>query len=316
MAQENSSEENNNSLTFAKAEENRLSQAAHFWAGAFGGALGVIVTQPLDVLKTRLQARMEYKTLSAAQRSRFFAKTINSLRYTFKAEGMRGLFKGLVPNVLGVIPSRGIYFTVYNYSKLFFIDTIGDNTLTPMLSAGTTTIVVTTIMNPIFFIKTRLQLEESRTTSNPRYRTFYEAMRYTVKHSGVRGLWGGLTASWLGMTESALYFALYENMKAKYLGVYDDGGNQPNTLLILATSGSCKLLASAATYPHEVVRTRLREVGNNNGLFRTIRNVYKHEGMRGFYSGLGAHLTRVVPNSAIMFATYETILKFFGAYQQ
>jgi solute carrier family 25 protein 33/36 len=34
----------------------------------------------------------------------------------------------------------------------------------------------------------------------------------------------------------------------------------------------------------------------------------REEGLRGLYSGLGAHLIRVVPNSAIMFLVYEAVV--------
>lgn len=79
-----------------------------------------------------------------------------------------------------------------------------------------------------------------------------------------------------------------------------------------------------ATYPHEVVRTRLREtpktvMENNklvtrspyNGLINTFVRIAREEGTRGLYAGMGAHLMRVVPNTAIMFACYELIVKMF-----
>lgn len=38
-------------------------------------------------------------------------------RYIVKTEGTRGLFKGLGPNIIGVAPSRGLYFWVYTKTK-------------------------------------------------------------------------------------------------------------------------------------------------------------------------------------------------------
>lgn len=72
-----------------------------------------------------------------------------------------------------------------------------------------------------------------------------------------------------------------------------------------------KLIAAAATYPHEVIRTRLREAGNTryNGLFSGLLLIAKEEGARGLYGGMGAHLIRVVPNAAIMFLTYELVVQ-------
>ena len=36
------------------------------------------------------------------------------------------------------------------------------------------------------------------------------------------------------------------------------------------------------------------------------------EGIAGLYSGLTPHLLRVVPNSAIMFLTYETVMQWLA----
>jgi solute carrier family 25 protein 33/36 len=38
----------------------------------------------------------------------------------------------------------------------------------------------------------------------------------------------------------------------------------------------------------------------------------REEGFRALYGGLPAHLMRVVPNAAIMFFCYETIMATFG----
>lgn len=68
--------------------------------------MGAIVTQPLDVLKTRLQSSVKTESVVRGQSELFFTKTLNSLRYTFAKEGTQGLFVGLIPNLVGVVPSR------------------------------------------------------------------------------------------------------------------------------------------------------------------------------------------------------------------
>jgi solute carrier family 25, member 33/36 len=66
-----------------------------------------------------------------------------------------------------------------------------------------------------------------------------------------------------------------------------------------------------------VLRTRLRQGSlpdgtiKYNGLRQAIRLIYKEEGMTAFYSGMTAHLMRVVPNSAIMFFCYEVLVYTF-----
>jgi solute carrier family 25 protein 33/36 len=69
------------------------------------------------------------------------------------------------------------------------------------------------------------------------------------------------------------------------------------------------MTAAVCLYPHEVIRTRLREEGAKyRGLWRTARIIVAEEGAGALYGGLTAHLMRTVPNSAIMFFTYECLM--------
>lgn len=64
-------------------------------AGTFGGCLGIAFGQPLDTIKVRLQARPGH-----------FRGIADCALRTVKHEGMRGLFKGLVPPLVGNAPLK------------------------------------------------------------------------------------------------------------------------------------------------------------------------------------------------------------------
>lgn len=79
------------------------------------------------------------------------------------------------------------------------------------------------------------------------------------------------------------------------------------------------MVASVATYPHEVVRTRLQSQRRlliptgaprkRSGIVRTTRKILHFEGWRGLYKGLSVNLIRTVPNSAVtMLTCVQTIL--------
>ena len=83
------------------------------------------------------------------------------------------------------------------------------------------------------------------------------------------------------------------------------------TELMLA-GAIAKAGAILATYPHEVVRTRMREQATNgvfkyNGFMQTLNMIAKEEGAKGLYGGMWIHLGRSVPNAAIMFTSFELI---------
>ena len=82
------------------------------------------------------------------------------------------------------------------------------------------------------------------------------------------------------------------------------------TFSIAATA---KLMAAVITYPHEVLRTRLRQAPENGqakykGLLQSARLILKEEGVSALYGGMTAHLMRVVPNAAGLFFSYELII--------
>ena len=90
------------------------------------------------------------------------------------------------------------------------------------------------------------------------------------------------------------------------------------------------MTASIATYPHEVIRTRLQtqkrlldDAGKLDasgkqkqygGFIHTTKSLINREGWRGLYKGLSVNLIRTVPNSAVTMLTYVSIFFFFIAF--
>ena len=75
-------------------------------------------------------------------------------------------------------------------------------------------------------------------------------------------------------------------------------------------------LAGIADWLLQVLRTRLRQPppadgrARYTGLYQTLRLIMAEEGAAALYGGLTAHLYRVVPNAAIMYAIYEGVLRY------
>ncbi|KAJ3122252.1 hypothetical protein HK098_002991 [Nowakowskiella sp. JEL0407] len=298
----------------------------HFTAGGLAGMAGAAVTCPLEVVKTRLQSSL-YHT----QQISSYTHTKNPFRivaYNVKSvwdilnkirveEGIKAWWKGLGPNLVGVIPARAIYFAVYSQGKHFYtsLNNHKETSIVHMASAASAGVATAFCTNPIWLIKTRMQLQSSLGT--PKYRNSFECARVVLRDEGIRGLYRGLSASFLGLTESTFQFVLYEHLKKKLLERRNASSLSHNDSTLNAfdsfvSAAAAKLTAAVITYPHEVLRTRLRQTPGPEGpkytgLWQATKLIVREEGMAALYGGMTAHLLRTVPNAAIMFFSYELI---------
>ena len=84
------------------------------FAGLFSGALSGFLTNPFDVIGTRLMVQ----GCSYGEKSRIIKfGYLESLFELTSREGFRGLFRGVLPRVLWCAPFSGLSFMLYEYSK-------------------------------------------------------------------------------------------------------------------------------------------------------------------------------------------------------
>jgi hypothetical protein len=85
-------------------------------AGAAGGFTSGIVTCPLDVIKTKLQAQGGFRANKTTTNA-VYRGLIGTGRTIWREEGLKGLYRGLGPIILGYLPTWAVWFTVYGKSK-------------------------------------------------------------------------------------------------------------------------------------------------------------------------------------------------------
>ncbi|XP_063676233.1 solute carrier family 25 member 36-like [Bolinopsis microptera] len=271
----------------------------NIFAGGVAGGVAAVITSPLEVIKTRLQSSKLYGTGLNQGLCRCLQDAVNN-------EGKRALFKGLGVTLLGVIPSRAVYFTTYTQGKRLFENGTRSPFQIHVYSSVLTGAVNVTWSNPLFVIRTRQQLQVD-SKGRPML-SFWKCMVDTFRSDGILGFTRGMSASYIGITETVMALVLWEQFKKKINESYGAGPIQS----AVAAAGA-KLIATTIAYPHEVIRTRLRETAGKDRKFKGFRQTVlltiEEEGVRGLYRGLLPQLFRVVPNHAIMFLTFEMILR-------
>jgi solute carrier family 25 protein 33/36 len=272
-----------------------------------------------------------------------------------RSEGVLALWRGLGPTVFGVGPARALYFGSYALAKDRLAQPVAAGGAglagVPLHLAGSALAGVfsNTVMSPWWVIRLRLQLQRTPIVpfwrggaavaraaaaaaaaaagAPPPYAGVWDAARRIYREEGWRAFYRGLSASYLGVIETVLQFTIYGELK-RMMHARDregaaagGGGLQPRLPAILAhswafgLSAAAKLLASAVTYPHEVLRTRMREEVAAPGaplkyrtLLQSFRLIFAEEGLRGLYGGLGVHMVRTVPNAAILLMVVERVV--------
>lgn len=331
-------------------------------AGAIGGFTAGVATCPLDVIKTKLQAQGGFIAMSkGGNHPRMYNGLAGTARVIWRQEGLRGMYRGLGPIVLGYLPTWAVWFTVYNESKEYLTQTgfirhpILVNFCSSIFAGASSTIVT----NPIWVIKTRLMSQSGSTQSYPRtgntptarphanspwhYNSTLDAARKMYSTEGLRSFYSGLAPALLGLTHVAVQFPAYEFLRKKFTG---QGMGETNDSFkdqwfgVLMASIMSKIMASSATYPHEVIRTRLQtqrrptpgieylqglgvsETASGGksgpdgipepkyrGIVKTFRTIWMEEGGRAFYAGMGVNMARAVPAATVTMMTYEFVMK-------
>jgi len=294
-------------------------------AGAVAGALTAIVANPLDVARTR--AQVQPTTKGAVPHYRGLTRTLLLL---VQEGGPFVFFRGIGPQLLGLVPSWAVYFTAYDHLKQYLTIRYKDKEegapdpawvhLVAAIGAGSVNNLATT---PFFTVKTRLQtqmpiLTRGLITKRPlKYNGTLDCFLQIVRKEGPLTLWSGFVPSMIGLIHVAIQFPLYEMFKVMVAYRKNNPSEVLNVKEILACAAASKIVASSIAYPHESLRSRLQEQSHKAiqekkyiGVFDCAKKLMKQEGFGAVYQGLQLTLLRTVPASMITLTTYEYTLRY------
>ncbi|CAN0919155.1 Folate transporter 1, chloroplastic [Linum grandiflorum] len=290
-------------------------------AGAVAGFSTVATMHPLDVVRTRFQ--VNDGRISSLPTYRNTAHAIYTIA---RLEGLRGLYAGFSPAVLGSTVAWGLYFFFYSKAKQRYSKNRNES-LSPLLhlaSAAEAGGLVCLCTNPIWLVKTRLQLQIHHHHQSRPYSGLYDAFKTIMREEGWRALYKGLGPALFLVSHGAIQFTAYEELRklilhhrSKVTKGHHDGAdiNLLKSVDYAVLGGSSKLSAILLTHPFQVVRARLQQRPGIDGTPRYIdslhvlKETFRFEGFRGFYKGITPTILKSVPTSSITFLVYENVIK-------
>jgi solute carrier family 25, member 38 len=294
----------------------------HFFAGLASGLSSVVLLQPVDLLKTRVQQ----------SRSHSLLPVLRSILAS--PHPIAGLWRGTVPSTLRTGFGSALYFTSLNSlrqlvanrqdgrtrngSSLRVADGVvktGSSVLPKLsnvqniITGATARVLAGFILMPMTVIKVRYESDFYN------YRSILDASKDIVRREGLRGFFTGFGATAIRDAPYAgLYVGFYEASKTRLnraFGPTDGRATSTATsATINASSGVVAAgLATSITNPFDSIKTRLQlKPAKYGNMLRAAKIMIKEDGVKSFVDGLGLRMARKAISSALAWTVYEDLI--------
>jgi len=281
----------------AMSSDKRREYIVGFIASSTSPALAAIATNPIEVVKVRMQAG----GLEGARKG-----MVGGLTHILRTQGLQGAQAGLEMSM--VREASKAFFRIGCFQP--FLDAIHDASTGPApaakrMAAGMCSgAVAALVCNPIELVKTRQQGQTADRQFG--YRGPIDGLRRLYAAEGFAAMWRGTGVS---MARSAAvtgpHLTTYSMTKETFLSKGWLADSTP--LHILASLGG-GLAGIMCNHPMDTVRNRVynRPEKYSNAIDCAIKTV-RSEGVLGLYTGFGAHYIRVGPHYVITFVILEKL---------
>jgi len=109
-----------------------------------------------------------------------------------------------------------------------------------------------------------------------------------------------------------IYFSSYAY--AKSIQQHTNKNIELTAIQLLSSGVFAGILAASIVTPADVVKTRMQIKPKNgeipySGLFNCFYRIYKTEGIKAFFKGMGPRVFRSAPQYGVMLLSYELLLR-------
>ncbi|KAL6528613.1 hypothetical protein OROMI_029258 [Orobanche minor] len=304
---------------------------ALFAAGAIAGAAAKTVTAPLDRVKLLMQdinpaglsnelVRLDAMELMGSLDGLIQLAThglrigqnaakngigfIEALTLIGKEEGIKGYWKGNLPQVIRVIPYSAVQLFAYETYKKLFRGKDGELLVIGRLAAGACAGMTSTLVTyPLDVLRLRLAVE-------PGYKTMTQVGLNMLREEGLASFYNGLGPSLIGIAPYiAVNFCIFDLVKKALPEKY-----QKRTETSLATALVSATAATLMCYPLDTVRRQMQMKGSPYmTVLDAIPGIVARDGLMGLYRGFVPNALKTLPNSSIRLTTFDAVKRLIAA---
>ncbi len=289
-----------------------------FFAGTIAGILQVLVGQPFDIIKVRLQAQ---SPVNPTYKSPF-----DCAKQIYNNEGFYTFYRGTLSPLVGIGACVSIQFGVNEackrilkkYRKNKGIKNWNQLSITQYATCGAIAGIFNSVVSiPVEHIRIKMQMEGTKLTK--KYSGSYDCLKKIYRNHGIAGIYkGGLPTLPRETISYFFYFGMYEGFMQ--WSEKQHGNNRNNVpmwkvMFFGALSGFGEWLPA---YPFDVIKSKYQADDIKSPRYKSLRacaiDIYRTSGVRGFYSGLVPCLMRAPPATAATFAGFELSMRFMDKY--
>ena len=254
----------------------------------------VLTGHPFDLVKVRLQTGQ-------------FTSSVECVKQTLVKEGPLGLYRGVLPPLIGVTPMFAVSFWGYDVGKKLVGSYTGRDvkefTIKDISTAGFISAIPTTLVAaPFERVKVMMQIQKGKAT------LMGSVIKEMYQTGGIRSIFKGSVATLArDGPGSALYFATYEYLKEELL----TPGQDLSLVAIMTAGGFAGVAMWLGVFPIDTIKSKQQLSNVPVSIVETTRGIYRSGGIKAFFPGVGPALARSFPANAATFLGVELAKNFF-----
>lgn len=291
----------------------------HFISGGIAGAISRTITAPLERLKVLYQVNYLGKGIKPP-------RIWTGLKEIYINDGVKGLFRGNLINLLKSTPDSAIKLYVFEKAK-FYLSKFSDKkklgSFQLFLSGASAGVVSNLIIFPLDVVKTRLSASASGT-----YNGIFDTCWKLYKEGGIGIFYKGVQVAVCStIPNTGLNLCCYESLKRAFSGSYSkDSALNLSTPTLMLIGGMSAMVSSTLMYPFQTIQARIIMKKSNENkvlaqfdikpgltsntqqtMLGVIKNTIQYEGWGGFFKGYKPGITKIIMGNALGFSFYENI---------
>ncbi|CAO3589102.1 unnamed protein product [Absidia cylindrospora] len=283
-----------------------VSALADFVSGNFGGMANVLVGQPLDTIKVRLQ--LDHGRFNGAW---------DCAVQTVKNEGLLALYKGMATPIVGIGAVNALLFAANSQFKKALQDHPGQVLSIGQIGlAGAGAGIVNSILaSPVELLKIKMQAQYGKGSGSGRHFTGpIDCAKYLIQRDGLaNGLGRGMYATIL--REIPAYFGFYTGFEMVKRHITKDQAHEATVTQLMIAGAAGGIGYWTFSYPFDVVKSVVQnQVEVPKGFYATkvMKQIYARDGLHGLFRGIAPTILRSIPAAGATFTAYELSMRMFA----